>query len=380
AAEAPVEPDAAAEAPVVLDAAAESPVVLDAAAEAPVVLDAPVLEAPVLDAPLPDAPLPDATVLDATVLDAPLPDAPLPDAPLPDATIPLDVATSDSVIGQNDAGKYLCKGYGGTTTVVCQCNDGLDNDVDNKVDYPNDPGCIAAWDNNELDGLTQCTDGVDNDGDGKIDAADPECTGPLDNDESSFGTGIPGDNIDCQQDCFFDGNSGAGDDDCRWNIKCDPAQPAPYLPPPQKNCTYDPTLVGNPTKCPNNQSQLCLDFCLPVTPNGCDCFGCCAIPTGGDGGAVKTVMLKPTCKMGVNGLPDPTIINDPYQCPPCTQVPDCLNSCGLCEVCVGKPSPDPSCTSGLCPPGIIYCGPGGIDPNACPAGSFCITGCCIPVG
>ena len=36
---------------------------------------------------------------------------------------------------------------------------------------------------------------------------------PLDNDESSFATGIPGDNMDaCKQDCFFDGNSGMGDD------------------------------------------------------------------------------------------------------------------------------------------------------------------------
>ena len=60
-------------------------------------------------------------------------------------------------------------------------------------------------------GSPQCSDGIDNDGDGKIDYDDPECVGPLDNDESSFATGIPGDNMDaCKQDCFFDGNSGAG--------------------------------------------------------------------------------------------------------------------------------------------------------------------------
>ena len=39
-----------------------------------------------------------------------------------------------------------------------------------------------------------CSDGKDNDGDGLIDGMDPECTGPLDNDEGSFATGIPGDN------------------------------------------------------------------------------------------------------------------------------------------------------------------------------------------
>ena len=72
-------------------------------------------------------------------------------------------------------------------------------------------------------GHTQCSDGIDNDGDGLIDYADPECVGPNDNDESSFATGIPGDNMDaCKQDCFFDGNSGMGDDHCLWQLKCDP--------------------------------------------------------------------------------------------------------------------------------------------------------------
>ena len=72
-------------------------------------------------------------------------------------------------------------------------------------------------------GQTQCSDGIDNDGDGKIDYADPECVGGLDNDESSYATGIPGDNVDaCKQDCFFDGNSGMGDDGCMWQLKCDP--------------------------------------------------------------------------------------------------------------------------------------------------------------
>jgi hypothetical protein len=61
-----------------------------------------------------------------------------------------------------------------------------------------------------------CNNGLDDDGDGLIDAADPECVGAMDNDESSFATGMPGDNRDPKwQDCFFDGNSGAGDDRLR---------------------------------------------------------------------------------------------------------------------------------------------------------------------
>src|SRR5204862_6504074 len=82
-----------------------------------------------------------------------------------------------------------------------------------------------------------CTDGKDNDGDGLIDAADPECVGPCDNDEGTFATGIPGDNIDaCKQDCFFDGNSGMGDDGCEWNLKCDPANPGLHA---SRSCPYE---------------------------------------------------------------------------------------------------------------------------------------------
>ena len=70
-------------------------------------------------------------------------------------------------------------------------------------------------------GGPQCSNCVDDDGDGKIDGFDIECTGPLDNDEGSFATGIPGDNIDAvMQDCFFDGNSGAGNDGCNIHVCC----------------------------------------------------------------------------------------------------------------------------------------------------------------
>src|SRR5260221_3088950 len=113
-------------------------------------------------------------------------------------------------------------------------------------------------------GTTQCSDGKDNDGDGLIDSQDPECTGPRDNDESSYATGIPGDNVDPKwQDCFFDGNSGGGDDGCRYSTKCLTGE----LPLTDKNCS--PALA-------------CQKFCMPLTPNGFDCFGCCAAtPSGG---------------------------------------------------------------------------------------------------
>jgi hypothetical protein len=237
-------------------------------------------------------------------------------------------------------------------------------------------------------GMTQCSDGIDNDHDGLIDSADPECTGPSDNDESSFATGIPGDNIDpCKQDCFFDGNSGMGDDGCQWQLNCDPLSK-------NARCPYDPSYVQkHMMECSTtaSQSQKCIDNCRKYVPNGCDCFGCCAVP-----GAPTPIHLDPTCTAADFG--------DPTKCSPCTQVTQCLNTCGHCEICVGKPNVPEDCTTsntsgsdggtpadggggtgGGVPTdggvatceGAPSCVPG---PFAqCPAGLGCVTGCCIPI-
>ncbi|MBU0766232.1 DUF11 domain-containing protein, partial [Patescibacteria group bacterium] len=76
------------------------------------------------------------------------------------------------------------------TNVTCvqtyQCSDGIDNDGDNLIDFPADPGCSSALDNDETDPVVtyQCNDGIDNDGDNLIDfPADPGCSSALDNDE-----------------------------------------------------------------------------------------------------------------------------------------------------------------------------------------------------
>lgn len=82
-----------------------------------------------------------------------------------------------------------------TTT---QCNDGIDNDTDGKIDYPNDLGCAALDDITESPDPvtpppggstpeppltvkeTKCDDGKDNDKDGKIDYEDSDCKAPKD--------------------------------------------------------------------------------------------------------------------------------------------------------------------------------------------------------
>lgn len=222
----------------------------------------------------------------------------------------------------------------------------------------------------------QCANCKDDDGDGLVDWLDPECAGPLDNDEATFGTGIPGDNVDaCKQDCFFDGNSGAGDDKCEWNLKCDPKNTSPA-----SVCQYDP----NYKNCPKTQADQCVKFCAKLTPNGCDCFGCCTI-TKPDG-TTKDVMLSSTCSIAS--------VDDPTKCAACTKNTACGNDCGPCELCLGKTTIDPSCNpaptdagsgtdAGGDPLGGQTCSIEGAQAcNAqvpCPNGTYCVTGCCIQI-
>ena len=80
----------------------------------------------------------------------------------------------------------------------------------------------------------QCGDCEDNDGDGVIDSRDTDCLGPCDNNESGFNTGIPGGGSNpCSLDCYFDQDSGAGNDDCHWDHRCDPYEPLELNP-----CNY----------------------------------------------------------------------------------------------------------------------------------------------
>jgi hypothetical protein len=238
-------------------------------------------------------------------------------------------------------------------------------------------------------GSTQCTDGQDNDGDGLTDARDPECTGAVDDDEGTYGTGIPGDNIDQCQDCFFDGDSGQGNDGCAYPTSC-----------------FSGVDPGGAADCFNcDVSTRCVDYCKPNTPNGCDCFGCCEVSL--PGGGTKTVRLSATCSVAT--------INDTTKCETCTQSTACVNKCETCELCLGKTTLPASCTptgaggtpggggtSGAggtpaggnqnaggastggtgnscptpaCPSGVQSCGVSCL-PD-CPSTYFCLTGCCV---
>ncbi|MCA9666527.1 MAG: hypothetical protein KC503_13090 [Myxococcales bacterium] len=304
--------------------------------------------------------------------------------------------------------------------------DGGGNLVDGRVDTPwitDDAGVVRIGDGTVVlvndagertfcyitycaDKLLACGDCIDNDGDGLVDWQDPECLGPCMNNEGPSLLGGVGGNVsnNCNVDCYFDFGDGAGNDDCKWNHRCDP------LAPRAQTCAYDKAYTDSQQgqrDCPAQQSAKCEKQCLPYTPNGCDCFGCCTFPqlagkgpNGGEGyvfiGATTTSGGK---KVGTCTYND---INDTTKCPPCTPVKACLNPCGRCEICIGKPTvpadchsndagapvpldaslpdsaaPDAGTPTAQCPGGEQPCGQPG--QAICPQGTYCITGCCIRI-
>jgi hypothetical protein len=229
---------------------------------------------------------------------------------------------------------------------------------DASVDALTPPNCVP--------GATQCTDCKDNDRDGRADGYDPECTGALDNDEGSFATGIPGDNKDAvKQDCFFDGNSGGGQD-CSIHVCCLLGA-----------ATVDDCPIGkqsyDPSKC--SSTQTCRDKCLPLVPAGCDCYGCCTVcdPSTNE---CRDVITNPVTSPNCND----TNITDPAACLSCVKAADCSNPCGSanCILCPGQDISDLPATCGgtnACANGQESC-----VNEVCPAGKYCASGCCILEG
>jgi hypothetical protein len=198
-----------------------------------------------------------------------------------------------------------------------------------------------------------CSNALDDDGDDLLDGDDNECIGPADDDELSFATGSERDAERACQDCFFDGNSGAGDG-CRRASSCATTGDAQSGTGACNSCDVTPQ---------------CTDSCRPLTPNGCDCFGCCEVHLGG--GQVVDVMLRAGCALAT--------LSDPDLCQRCTKAPDCENPCEACELCLGKgPADLPSQCAGSPP----ACGDG--EPSCdsqrpCAAGFYCQWGCCLPI-
>jgi hypothetical protein len=223
--------------------------------------------------------------------------------------------------------------------------DGADGDADTDGDADGDTD--PAIDGLDCQGSDcECSDGLDNDGDGTIDAEDVHCVAPYDDDESSWATGIPGDNEGSNADweCFFDGDSGPGnDEDC-------------------------------------------------VSPNGCDCRGCCELDIDGDG-LKELVLLQDACDYAPDGAAEG---EDGGACPAggscdaglnCVTAGDGSAFCSTCESCEWRT--DGECEPNPCDEGEICVGDDPNESGACPddqepctnhddcsGGTFCVTGCC----
>jgi len=180
----------------------------------------------------------------------------------------------------------------------------------------------------------QCSNGIDDDGDGLIDHQDHDCTGDRDDDERTLGLGnAPED--PCNVGCRFDRLSGA-DDPCLFPGECI----ANNL-----NCRLDAAVPSRECKA---ASDACRAHCLPLVPENCDCTGCCLIKYDGRNYMVR---LNDGCSV-VN------ISSDVVHCQACSM--------------------DPSCSRYMPPP--FEC-PTKCDPmTPCPAGQYCLTGCCLKPG
>jgi cysteine-rich repeat protein len=222
-------------------------------------------------------------------------------------------------------------------------------------------GCSATCQTEE-DGPIECMgtvyacgDEMDNDMDGLVDLEDPECISPCDDDEGTFQTDLPGQSEDCKSDCYWDADSGSGQDKCDWNLQCDELNPGAEI-----GCEYDPNL--GPNMCMLEMPPECLEFCVPLIPNGCDCFGCCEI----DGQLVY--LDGAACALdNLDG------------CQSCTFFENCGNPCQpeICELCFGQTEEDlpPECEEPECSEDLLPC----LEVTDCPESFYCQTGCCVPI-
>jgi hypothetical protein len=228
----------------------------------------------------------------------------------------------------------------------------------------------------------ECSDCIDNDGDTLIDGFDPQCSSPRDNREDSFATGIPGDNIDATwQDCFFDGNSGHGDDGCNQHVCCLLQAPDKASCPISRN-QYDPAKCYKPFGTVD-VPQKCIDVCGGLTTPGCDCFGCCTVCVNNDcRDIIINPAVSPNCTQDNVTDPGPDGVDNTGDepCRRCVKNTLCGNTeCGgsTCILCPGQdPSTLPASCGGTsaCPTGITPCDANG---QCAEAGTYCSIGCCV---
>jgi hypothetical protein len=253
-------------------------------------------------------------------------------------------------------------GWCAAAVLIC-CGDDLGGARDGMTDAGEPDGGPLG-----LCTLAACSNGIDDDGDGFVEGADPDCMGPWDLDEGSFRSGIPS-NVDPKwQDCFFDGNSGSGDDGCRVHTCCQLGATG------GEDCVVDRNF--DPARDCFEQTEQCSSFCQPLTPVGCDCFGCCTVcdPESGD---CADVLVNPHVAQGCfSGA-----VTDETRCPTCIKNSDCSaapcdpDGCVLCRGQSLEDLPDQCGGVNLCPDSIRC--ESGLECDECGATGYCSTGCCV---
>jgi hypothetical protein len=164
------------------------------------------------------------------------------------------------------------------------------------------------------------------------------------------------------QDCFFDGNSGGGDDKCAYHTCC------------LTDVKHDGTCAitappYDPADC--TVTAECIKNCAPATPPGCDCFGCCTVCAGDDCRDIATnPAISPEC--------DLEHLDDPDKCLACVKSTECNGTtCGgeTCVLCPGQLAEDlpASCNQTPVCPNSTVCA----SSADCEAGDYCASGCCI---
>lgn len=145
-----------------------------------------------------------------------------------------DVITNEMLgngvaLGSEDVGNLIVLGGGLLSPVLgTACSNLIDDDDDGTIDFPLEPGCLSASDDDERGSLA-CDNGLDDDGDGRTDfaltpgAGDPGCRQPT----STFENPQCQDGVDNDSDGFidFDGGLSAG-------------TPGPNAPDPQCSASW----------------------------------------------------------------------------------------------------------------------------------------------
>jgi hypothetical protein len=196
-----------------------------------------------------------------------------------------------------------------------------------------------------------CSNGVDDDDDDLADGFDSECTGPFDDDEGSFRVNDVNEGNQNCTDCFYDGDHRRGNDGCDISTQC----------------TVDGTFGNGGGTCRTCDANLaCRTNCEQITPNGCDCFGCCEVTYEG---TTVPIRLIASCDMKK--------LSDTNACPRCRINTSCHNPCEMCELCPGTTLADlpMTCMNAVACGERTRCKATG----ECTFSEFCSQGCCVPI-